>query len=118
VSSSKDYFNRYTDQRISFEGGTMSRSLNFLKVLTGSFASPAAENPTVAMVEAAYKHHQIDLVCLTKGFSVCASLPASCCDPRLPSVASAQEGRPPFLPCHAPALTASRSHKELTQAVE
>jgi shikimate dehydrogenase len=29
-------------------------------VLTGSFADPAAENPTVAMVEAAYRHHGID----------------------------------------------------------
>jgi shikimate dehydrogenase len=33
---------------------------NFLSVLTGSFADPAAENPTVAMVEAAYRHHGID----------------------------------------------------------
>lgn len=32
---------------------------NFLSQLTGSFAIPAAENPTVAMVEAAY-HHQLD----------------------------------------------------------
>jgi shikimate dehydrogenase len=29
-------------------------------VLTGSFATPAAENPTVAMIEAAYRHHGID----------------------------------------------------------
>jgi len=29
----------------------------FLDVITGSFAMPAAENPTVAMVEAAYRHH-------------------------------------------------------------
>jgi shikimate dehydrogenase len=34
--------------------------LNFLSVLTGSFASPASENPTVAMVEAAYRHHGLD----------------------------------------------------------
>jgi shikimate dehydrogenase len=33
---------------------------NFLSVLTGSFATPAAENPTVAMVEAAYRHHDLD----------------------------------------------------------
>jgi shikimate dehydrogenase len=33
---------------------------NFLSVLTGSFATPAAENPTVAMVEAAYRHHGLD----------------------------------------------------------
>lgn len=30
---------------------------DFLPRLTGSFAQPAAENPTVAMVEAAYRHH-------------------------------------------------------------
>jgi shikimate dehydrogenase len=34
--------------------------LNFLSILTGSFATPAAENPTVAMVEAAYRHHDLD----------------------------------------------------------
>lgn len=33
---------------------------NFLSELTGSFAMPAAENPTVAMVEAAYRHHNLD----------------------------------------------------------
>jgi len=32
---------------------------DFLSMLTGSFAMPAAENPTVAMVEAAYRHHGI-----------------------------------------------------------
>lgn len=31
--------------------------VSFLSVLTGSFAMPAAENPTVVMVEAAYRHH-------------------------------------------------------------
>jgi shikimate dehydrogenase len=36
------------------------QTLNFLSLLTGSFASPAAENPTVAMIEAAYRHHQLD----------------------------------------------------------
>lgn len=35
-------------------------SRNFLSALTGSFAMPAAENPTVAMVEAAYRHHGLD----------------------------------------------------------
>ena len=35
----------------------MPESLNFLSILTGSFAMPAGENPTVAMVEAAYRHH-------------------------------------------------------------
>ncbi len=34
--------------------------MNFLSRLTGSFSQPAAENPTVAMVEAAYRHHQLD----------------------------------------------------------
>src|SRR4051794_3318867 len=34
--------------------------MNFLSALTGSFAMPAAENPTVAMAEAAYRHHGID----------------------------------------------------------
>ncbi|WP_299752320.1 shikimate dehydrogenase [uncultured Boseongicola sp.] len=34
--------------------------MNFLLPLTGSFAQPAAENPTVAMIEAAYQHHGLD----------------------------------------------------------
>lgn len=34
--------------------------MNFLLPLTGSFAMPAAENPTVAMIEAAYRHHGLD----------------------------------------------------------
>ena len=34
-------------------------AVNFLPMLTGCFAMPAAENPTVAMVEAAYRHHNI-----------------------------------------------------------
>jgi shikimate dehydrogenase len=38
----------------------MTDTLNFLSLLTGSFATPAAENPTVAMIEAAYRHHQVD----------------------------------------------------------
>ncbi len=38
----------------------MAEPLDFLSVLTGSFATPAAENPTVAMIEAAYRHHGID----------------------------------------------------------
>ena len=33
---------------------------NFLSQLVGSFATPAAENPTVAMIEAAFAHHKID----------------------------------------------------------
>jgi shikimate dehydrogenase len=38
----------------------MSEPLNFLSLITGSFAMPAAENPTVAMIEAAYRHHGLD----------------------------------------------------------
>jgi shikimate dehydrogenase len=34
--------------------------MNFLSELTGSFAQPAAENPTVAMIEAAFQHHALD----------------------------------------------------------
>ena len=33
----------------------------FLRGLTGSFAMPAAENPTVAMIEAAYRHHNLGI---------------------------------------------------------
>jgi shikimate dehydrogenase len=33
---------------------------SFLSRLTGSFSEGAAENPTVAMVEAAYRHHGLD----------------------------------------------------------
>jgi shikimate dehydrogenase len=38
----------------------MSGSRSFLSSITGSFATPAAENPTVAMMEAAFRHHDID----------------------------------------------------------
>ncbi|MFZ0530059.1 MAG: shikimate dehydrogenase [Propionicimonas sp.] len=34
--------------------------MHFLSTVTGSFAMPADENPTVAMMEAAYAHHGID----------------------------------------------------------
>jgi len=37
-----------------------AESPNFLARLTGSFANPASENPTVAMVEAAYQHHGLN----------------------------------------------------------
>jgi len=33
---------------------------DFLSMITGSFSRPAAGNPTVAMVEAAYRHHDLD----------------------------------------------------------
>src|SRR3977135_1964720 len=48
-----------SDQRTPESGGR-AVPRNFLSVLTGSFAMPAAENPTVAMVEAAYRHHGLD----------------------------------------------------------
>jgi shikimate dehydrogenase len=38
----------------------MPAQQTFLSMITGSFSTPAAENPTVAMIEAAYEHHQID----------------------------------------------------------
>jgi len=38
----------------------MPETHNFLSRLVGSFATPAAENPTVAMIEAAFAHHGID----------------------------------------------------------
>ena len=34
--------------------------MRFLSTLTGSFSEGAADNPTVAMIEAAYRHHGID----------------------------------------------------------
>ena len=34
--------------------------MHFLSTITGSFAKPADENPTVAMMEAAYAHHGIN----------------------------------------------------------
>ena len=34
--------------------------LNFKQELTGAFGQPIAENPTQAMVEAAYRHHKLD----------------------------------------------------------
>ena len=38
----------------------MPEPKTFLSLITGSFATPAAENPTVAMIEAAYENHHID----------------------------------------------------------
>lgn len=38
----------------------MNKPLNFLSQLTGCFSTPCAENPTVAMVEAAFRHHGMD----------------------------------------------------------
>ena len=39
--------------------------LNFKQELTSVFGHPVAENPTQAMIEAAYKHHQLDWRYLT-----------------------------------------------------
>jgi shikimate dehydrogenase len=38
----------------------MPKEFNFLSQLTGSFSQSAAGNPTVAMIEAAYRHHRLD----------------------------------------------------------
>ena len=38
----------------------MSQSRTFLSALVGSFSTPAAENPTVAMIESAFRHHRLD----------------------------------------------------------
>lgn len=38
----------------------MAKELNFKQELTGCFGQPVAENPTQAMIEAAYRHHDLD----------------------------------------------------------
>jgi shikimate dehydrogenase len=38
----------------------MPEPQTFLSLITGSFSKPAGENPTVAMVEAAYEHHHLN----------------------------------------------------------
>lgn len=43
----------------------MAKILNFKQQLTGAFGSPIAENPTQAMIEAAYRHHGLDWRYLT-----------------------------------------------------
>ena len=43
----------------------MSKVLNFKQELTGAFGQPIAENPTQAMIEAAYRHHGLDWRYLT-----------------------------------------------------
>jgi len=37
----------------------MPKTLNFKQELTGAFGQPIAENPTQAMIEAAYRHHNL-----------------------------------------------------------
>ena len=43
----------------------MSKELNFKQELTAAFGQPISENPTQAMVEAAYRHHGLDWRYLT-----------------------------------------------------
>jgi len=43
----------------------MARELNFKQELTACFGQPVSENPTQAMVEAAYRHHGLDWRYLT-----------------------------------------------------
>ena len=43
----------------------MEQELNFKQELTAAFGQPIAENPTQAMVEAAYRHHGLDWRYLT-----------------------------------------------------
>jgi shikimate dehydrogenase len=43
----------------------MGTELNFKQELTGCFGQPVAENPTQAMMEAAYRHHGLDWRYLT-----------------------------------------------------
>ncbi|MSR32117.1 MAG: shikimate dehydrogenase [Gemmataceae bacterium] len=43
----------------------MAKVLNFKQELTGCFGQPVSENPTQAMIEAAYKHHRLDWRYLT-----------------------------------------------------
>ena len=37
------------------------KELNFKQELTAAFGQPISENPTQVMVEAAYRHHKLDL---------------------------------------------------------
>ena len=39
----------------------MPEPATFVSLLTGSFSTPAGDNPTVAMVEAAYRHHGLNV---------------------------------------------------------
>jgi shikimate dehydrogenase len=43
----------------------MAKVLNFKQELTAAFGDPIAENPTQAMIEAAYRHHKLDWRYLT-----------------------------------------------------
>ena len=51
----------HLDEHLGWTGlGGATTAMNFLSTLTGCFAQPAAENPTVAMVEAAYRSAGLD----------------------------------------------------------
>mgnify|MGYP005644262273 CR=1 FL=1 len=43
----------------------MTKELNFKQELTAAFGQPISENPTQVMVEAAYRHHDLDWRSLT-----------------------------------------------------
>jgi shikimate dehydrogenase len=46
-------------ERIVTKGTLMGDTTPFLKLLTGALSTPAGQNPTGVMVEAAYAHHDI-----------------------------------------------------------
>lgn len=48
-----------------YDTGAMSSAPNFKQELTAAFGQPIAENPSQAMVEAAYRHHGLDWRYLT-----------------------------------------------------
>jgi shikimate dehydrogenase len=48
-----------------FYSNNMSQELNFKQELTAAFGQPISENPTQAMVEAAYRHHNLEWRYLT-----------------------------------------------------
>ena len=52
--------NRFSKHSKWFITQLMIQMLNFKQELTGAFGQPIAENPTQAMVEAAYRHHKLD----------------------------------------------------------
>jgi shikimate dehydrogenase len=52
-------FSKRTAEKFQINIAPNKMTKDFLPKLTGSFAMPAAENPTVAMVEAAYRAHEL-----------------------------------------------------------
>jgi hypothetical protein len=63
---------------------------NFLSLLTGSFASPTAENPAVAMIEEGYRHANYwrRLTMATAPISPASPAPVEHGPPRLKALAS------------------------------